>query len=319
MPAGVRPAGRPCKRSTNGRHIATIHGPWKVARRRSPQAGVGRRSAHAGRSGQEWPRFCRYCCRPWRHPHSPVPCACSRLPICSASAPTRCVAGPTRGRIACQRSPSDQRRFLADDLEALVVGAARRDGPQPRPGGAEQRYQLLFETSLELASSLEPTEVLQSAARRLSAALDTPDCDIYRQEDDRAHGLRGLQRRRRLQRVLGGPGVPPEGLALRPARRRVAAGRHRAQPRRPATEQGGTRGDGPQRPPKLGLSAADRPRQGHRSGRLARPRRTPVHRRGDRHRRGGQPARGSRHGARRALRGGQEPPPGQPAGPQFGT
>ena len=88
------------------------------------------------------------------------------------------------GRITCQRSPSDQRRFLADDLEALVAGAARRDGPQPRPGGAEQRYQLLFETSLELASSLEPAEVLQSAARRLSAALDTPDCDIYRQEDD---------------------------------------------------------------------------------------------------------------------------------------
>jgi len=69
--------------------------------------------------------------------------------MCSASAPTRCVAGPTPAGITCQRTPSDQRRFLVDDLEALVAGAARRDGPQPRPGGAEQRYQLLFETSLD--------------------------------------------------------------------------------------------------------------------------------------------------------------------------
>jgi diguanylate cyclase (GGDEF)-like protein/excisionase family DNA binding protein len=84
------------------------------------------------------------------------------------------------GRIACQRTPSGQRRFLADDLEQVL----RRGGPASRgrrSAGtlAEQRYRLLLETSLELASSLELREVLQSAARRLSAALDIPDCDIY--------------------------------------------------------------------------------------------------------------------------------------------
>ena len=39
--------------------------------------------------------------------------------------------------------------------------------------------------------------------------------------------------------------------------------------------------------------------------------------RGDRHRRGGRPARGAGLRARRALRGGEAPPPRQPAGPQL--
>ena len=37
--------------------------------------------------------------------------------------------------------------------------------------------------SLELASTFELSEVLQSAARRLTAALQIPDCDIYTLED----------------------------------------------------------------------------------------------------------------------------------------
>ena len=88
------------------------------------------------------------------------------------------------GRLVGQRSPSDQRRFLLDDVEALMPRAAR-DGASRRPSeGADQRYRLLFETSIELASTLELDDVLQSAARRLSAALDIPDCDIYRFGDD---------------------------------------------------------------------------------------------------------------------------------------
>ena len=85
------------------------------------------------------------------------------------------------GRIACERTPSGQRRFRAEDLKRAL-----RQGWPPSPARraadavAEQRRDLLFETSLELASSLEPTEVLQSAARRLSAALQIRDCDIYR-------------------------------------------------------------------------------------------------------------------------------------------
>src|ERR1035437_10673402 len=89
------------------------------------------------------------------------------------------------GRIACQRTASGQRRFLASDLERVL-----REGSPP--GGAhfaaieraEQRYQLLLDTSLELASTLDLDEVLQSAARRLTATLKIPDCDIYRLDGD---------------------------------------------------------------------------------------------------------------------------------------
>ena len=87
------------------------------------------------------------------------------------------------GRLASRRTPSGQRRFLADDLLAAVA-VAGRDGRDGRDGqrrdDAEQRYQLLLETSIELASTLDLDQVLQSAARRLSGALHVPDCDIYR-------------------------------------------------------------------------------------------------------------------------------------------
>ncbi len=89
------------------------------------------------------------------------------------------------GRIACQRTPSGQRRFLASDLERVL----REGTPVARDRlsageRAEQRYQLLLDTSLELASTLDLDEVLQSAARRLSSVLQIPDCDIYRLEGD---------------------------------------------------------------------------------------------------------------------------------------
>jgi len=87
------------------------------------------------------------------------------------------------GRIPCQRTPSGQRRFLPDDLErALRKGDLPSRGRLSAGTSAERRYRLLFETGLELASSLELGEVLQSAARRLSAVLQIPDCDIYRLE-----------------------------------------------------------------------------------------------------------------------------------------
>ena len=63
------------------------------------------------------------------------------------------------------------------------MGAQRAPSAPSATERAEQRERLLFETSLELASSLELGQVLQSAAQRLSAALQIPDCDIYRLED----------------------------------------------------------------------------------------------------------------------------------------
>jgi len=97
------------------------------------------------------------------------------------------------GALACRRTPSGQRRFLADDLRRYLSEAAprgggdatRREGADATPReGAEERYQLVLDTSLELASTLDLGEILQSAARRLSSVLGIPDCDIYRLEDD---------------------------------------------------------------------------------------------------------------------------------------
>ena len=89
------------------------------------------------------------------------------------------------GRIACQRTPSGQRRFSADDLKkALGEGTSRCAACCAPSARAEQRYQLLLETSLELASTLDLDEVLRSAARRLGATLQIPDCDVYRYEGD---------------------------------------------------------------------------------------------------------------------------------------
>jgi len=82
-----------------------------------------------------------------------------------------------------QRTPSGQRRFLADDLERVLCAGARPAREHlSAEKRAEQHYRLLHETGLDLASSLELDEVLQSAARRLSAVLEIPDCDIYRLE-----------------------------------------------------------------------------------------------------------------------------------------
>ena len=84
------------------------------------------------------------------------------------------------GRLACRRTPGGQRRFRRDDLVRHLAAAGRHAAGVQRRDGAEERYQLLLETSLELASTLHLDEVLQSAARRLSLTLEIPDCDIYR-------------------------------------------------------------------------------------------------------------------------------------------
>jgi diguanylate cyclase (GGDEF)-like protein/excisionase family DNA binding protein len=86
------------------------------------------------------------------------------------------------GRVPCRRTPSGQRRFPRSELEAFATATILQGSPLPH-SDAEQRYRLLLDTSLELASTFELSEVLQSAARRLTAALQIPDCDIYTLED----------------------------------------------------------------------------------------------------------------------------------------
>jgi diguanylate cyclase (GGDEF)-like protein/excisionase family DNA binding protein len=86
------------------------------------------------------------------------------------------------GRLVSRRTRGGERRFHLDDLDTSPAPAV---GSAPLPeGGAERRYQLLMDTSVELASSLDLDAVLQSAARRLGSALDIPDCDFYRLEGD---------------------------------------------------------------------------------------------------------------------------------------
>ena len=88
------------------------------------------------------------------------------------------------GRIACHRTPGGQRHFCREDLERLNGGQARAATERPASGAyADDRYRLLFETSRDLASSLDLHEVLESAAQRLTALLQIPDCDIYRLDD----------------------------------------------------------------------------------------------------------------------------------------
>ena len=88
------------------------------------------------------------------------------------------------GRLPCRRDPSGQRRFSRVELERRLGDSDYPPTQTASHDGSERRYRLLFETSLELASSLELEEVLQSAARRLGNALDIPDADIYRLESE---------------------------------------------------------------------------------------------------------------------------------------
>ncbi len=84
------------------------------------------------------------------------------------------------GRIPSRRTPTGQRRFDRHDLDAALPADAALEPVANDP----RLYRLLFETSVELASSLELPEVLVSAARRLSTALAVPDCNIYRLDGD---------------------------------------------------------------------------------------------------------------------------------------
>ena len=86
------------------------------------------------------------------------------------------------GRIVSRRTQGGERRFHARGPEARPAAGAA--APSPARGDAERRYQLLLDTSVELGSSLDLDDVLQSAARRLGSALDIPDCDFYRLEGD---------------------------------------------------------------------------------------------------------------------------------------
>ena len=131
------------------------------------------------------------------------------------------------GRLVSRRTEGGERRFHLDDLRA---GAATTAPPSPssRHANAERRYQLLLDTSVELGSSLDLDEVLQSAARRLGSALDTPDCDFYQLEGDERLVCVASSTKGRFDGIWTGREFSSAGLELRaPRDRRAPRGRLR--------------------------------------------------------------------------------------------
>ena len=122
---------------------------------------------------------------------------------------------------ARRRTPLPPRRPRGAD----VGGAYAASSPQ---ADAERRYQLLLETSVELASSLDLDEVLQSAARRLGSALDIPDCDFYRLDGDDRLVCVASSTKGRFDGVWTRPRVLPARMGLRaPGDRGAPRGRLR--------------------------------------------------------------------------------------------
>ena len=144
------------------------------------------------------------------------------------------------GKLACQRTPSGQRRFLRDDLERVLGGGALTGFANASRLGdnAEQRYQLLFETSLELASSLELDRGPAVGRATLERRPADPRLRHLPARGRRAPGLPGLQRSTACS-TSPGPGASSAsttGPATGSPSRRVAPSAV-SQPRRPAAQR----------------------------------------------------------------------------------
>jgi excisionase family DNA binding protein len=89
------------------------------------------------------------------------------------------------GRIAAHRSPGGHRRYLADDVQALLP--SEEGGATAHPGDfAELRRQTqdlraVVHTGLDLMSLFadDPHEVPARAARALCDLTGAPRCDVY--------------------------------------------------------------------------------------------------------------------------------------------
>ena len=96
------------------------------------------------------------------------------------------------GRIAAYRSPGGHRRYLADDVYALLPTDEDGDGGAQPGDYAELRRQsqdlrVVFQAGLDLMSLLadDPHRVPGEAARMLCAITGAPRCDVYLTEGDR--------------------------------------------------------------------------------------------------------------------------------------
>ena len=74
------------------------------------------------------------------------------------------------GKLACLRDPSGQRRFSRNDLERGMAARTRTGAGPAADDGTEWRYQMLFETSLELVRPSAPV----ATACRSSPTISRP-------------------------------------------------------------------------------------------------------------------------------------------------
>ncbi|MEI6449568.1 MAG: GAF domain-containing protein [Actinomycetes bacterium] len=96
------------------------------------------------------------------------------------------------GRIAAYRSPGGHRRFLAEDVQALlaeeeVAGAAAHPGDFAELRRQTQDLRAVVQAGLDLTTLLSeaPRDVPEHVARRLCALTDAPRCDVFVRQGDR--------------------------------------------------------------------------------------------------------------------------------------
>src|SRR5450759_2089924 len=90
------------------------------------------------------------------------------------------------GRIAAYRSPGGHRRYLAEDILALlseeeVAGAAAHPGDFAELRRQTQDLRAVVQAGLDLTALLAdaPRDVPEHVARRLCELTDAPRCDVF--------------------------------------------------------------------------------------------------------------------------------------------
>src|SRR5665648_318339 len=96
------------------------------------------------------------------------------------------------GRIAAYRSPGGHRRYLADDVLALlpeeeVAGAAAHPGDFAELRRQTQDLRAVVQAGLDLTTLLAdaPRDVPEHVARRLCELTDAPRCDVFVRQGER--------------------------------------------------------------------------------------------------------------------------------------
>src|SRR5665647_3446257 len=96
------------------------------------------------------------------------------------------------GRIAAYRSPGGHRRYLAEDVLAIlseeeVAGAAAHPGDFAKLRRQTQDLRAVVQAGLDLTALLAdaPRDVPEHVARRLCELTDTPRCDVFVRHGDR--------------------------------------------------------------------------------------------------------------------------------------